>query len=177
MARLISNPLYRTVESIISKFVKAFTGYQIRLYTVQDGQARETQYYDSVSSEEEGVGEFKDSSSDELEDEDITPQESDMGRYSGWISRMKFIVPATIVTILLIVRPRHFPFAHMSASLPYALKDIWTSKSEAMCQGGSLGNQAPFPLQELVSPKFWEEPSGRFPGWMPLLNSSDLSQK
>jgi hypothetical protein len=176
VARLISNPLYLTVESIISKLVRSFTGYQIRLYT-QGGPAREAHIYDSVSSEEEGVGNYKDSSSDELEDEDVTPVKSDMGRYSGWALRLKFLVPAIIAIILLAVRPRHFPFAHMSASLPYALKDIWTSKSEALCQGGYLEHQAPFPLEELVSPVFWEKPSGRFPGWMPLLNSSDLAQK
>lgn len=90
-----------------------------------------------------------------------------------WLRRGLFLVPVITVSILLAVRPRTFPYAHMSSTLPFTLLDVFRRPhSQNLCQAGSSPNSNPFPLPHLISPEFWEPPNGNFVGWMPTVNVS-----
>lgn len=99
------------------------------------------------------------------------------GWYRRWVARIMVLVPVITVCILFKVRPKDFPYAHMSGSLPFTLLEIWNPTSPDMCQAGYSQDFIPFPLPDLVSSEFWEPAHGKFIGWMPTANgSSDQSQ-
>jgi hypothetical protein len=170
-ARVLSQPLYNGTDSLVSSAVKAFTGRRLRSRTASKEGLVDTSTspergidYHSLSSEEQGLG------GDDSEDEDLTDFLSKYRKRrqcSRWITRAKFLGPTITVLILLIVRPRHFPFAHLSESLPYTLVKIWTGNANEVCQAGFSEDFPPFPLPDLVDSTFWESPKGKFPGWNP----------
>ncbi|TVY46973.1 hypothetical protein LOCC1_G002871 [Lachnellula occidentalis] len=164
-ARLLSQPLYNGMERLIFTAVKSFTGLRLRSVTKEGFTDTSTCpergiNYHSLSSEEECL--VIDNSEDDFPD---VPNK--YSRCSRWTTRIKFLKPAITVLILLLVRPRHFPFAHMSGSIPYTLVEIWTENADQVCQAGFSDDIPPFPLLELVDSDFWEPPKDRFPGWSP----------
>ena len=170
-ARVLSQPLYNVTERLVSSAVKAFTGHRLKSRSASKEGLTDTSTspegefdYHSLSSEEEGLG------NDDSEDEnvpDILKKYRKRRQCSRWITRIKFLAPTITVSILLIVRPRHFPFAHMSGSIPYTLVEIWTGNADEVCQAGFSDDFPPFPLPELVDSAFWEPPKDKFPGWNP----------
>lgn len=181
IAFFASQVLYDGTFALLSGLTGAFTNHRL--------QPRKTpkQLLDDDSDTERGTCVDSTSSQEDCLDSpgqniDRTPFESETlllkdrsnwtGRYSKWISRTMFIIPFTTVLFLLYVRPRTFPYAHMSASLPLTLRDIWGVYSEGLCQTGDPREFGVFPLPELISSEFWEQPSGRHIGWMPTANMS-----
>jgi hypothetical protein len=92
--------------------------------------------------------------------------------YCRWFARIMVLAPVITVSILFKVRPRDFPYAHMSGSLPFTLLEIWNPTSPDMCQAGYSQDFIPFPLPDLVSSEFWQPAHGNFIGWMPSVNGS-----
>jgi len=170
-ARVISQPLYNGMESLVSSAVKAFTGRRLTSRLVS-----KEELIDASPSPERGFDYHSLSSEEDVLDDDaeegndspaLLSKHQKRKQWSQWINRVKFLAPITTVVILLIVRPRHFPFAHMSGSIPYTLVEIWTGNAEELCQAGFSEDFPPFPLPELVDSIFWEFPKDDFPGWTP----------
>lgn len=89
-----------------------------------------------------------------------------------WRLRLVLLTPSAIICILLFVRPAHFPYAHMSQSLPYTLAEIWYSFDGDLCEAGHFEDVPPFPFQDLVAPELWEPEKGAYVGWRPAGNIS-----
>lgn len=179
-ARVLSRLLYSGTESLIYSAVKAFTGRRLKSRFVSKeasdidlNPGRGADYY-SLTSEE---GNLSDGDSDEDGMPDFLNRHRKRRQLSRWITRIKFLVPICTILVLLLVRPRHFPFAHMSGSIPWTLMEIWTGNANEVCQAGFLEDFPTFPLTELIDPAFWESAKGTFPGWnptgLPLDNQTD----
>jgi hypothetical protein len=176
IARVVSDPLHRITESFISKLTNAFLPPPIqssaetkeRIY--DESSATDPTYSDSTLFEDDI--DFLSNDSDNLEDAALLHGSHRAQRVSLWLRRVLFLAPVALVCILLAVRPPHFPYAHMSGSLPFTLFEIWSPYSQDMCQAGSSRHMAPFPLPDLISSTFWEPRNGDFPGWMPSVNAS-----
>jgi hypothetical protein len=110
-----------------------------------------------------------------FEDEPFLSGSQKSNWFSRWLSRAVFLGPLITVLILLAVRPRNPPYAHMSGSIPYTLWDIFKPYSEDLCGAGNR-EFPPFPLPGLLDVKYWEHPNGDFIGWMPSANNSALEK-
>lgn len=175
LARIVSQPLYTGTEKLFAAGVKALSGGRWRM------RKSSREYIDSNLDEEEGPQSNPAPLSAES-DEDRSSSENDEARafltekeprpsfMSRWMDRAKFLVPIGTILVLLLVRPRHFPFGHMSNSLPYTLWDIFSKPTEESCLGSLSGDFPPFPLPELVTEVLWEPADGEFPGWEPRVN-------
>jgi hypothetical protein len=181
VAFVISQPLYSGMEAVLSRLVETVTGRRYPLRQLPKELSNEyldseaSSYASSISSEEDGLEpRLSTDNRKSFEDAPLLVESSEVRRYPRWVRAILFLAPFTTVVILLIVRPRNFPYAHMSGSLPFTLGEIWTPYSEDLCQAGSSREFALFPLPELVSSEFWENPEGKYPGWMPTANMSDV---
>lgn len=171
VARLLSQPLYNGTASLVSSAVEAFTGRRLRSQSSSkevledsNGSSGAGIPYDLLHSEEEGL---ESSYHEEDESEFSLSRRRKWRHYSSWITRIKFLAPTITVLVLLVVRPRHFPFAHMSGSIPYTLLELWTGNAEEVCQAGFSVEFPSFPLPDLLDTAFWEPAKGKFPGWTP----------
>ena len=167
IARIVSEPLYNGTEALVSKFVKTFSAPHFLVST----EAKEQAYNESTLADVISYDSLLNNDPENLDAETVRPKRAQ--NVSLWLYRGLFLAPIAIVAILMAVRPPHFPFAHMSGSIPFTLFDIWSPYSQDMCQAGSSRDFVPFPLPNLISPTLWEPPNGHFPGWMPSINASD----
>ena len=168
IAFFASQVLYDGTFALLSGLTGAFTNRRLQPRKTpkqlldDDSESERGTCGDSISSQEDcldSCGQNIDSTS--FESKTLHPKSNPTGRHSKLISRKMFIVPFTIVLFLLCVRPRDFPFAHMSGSLPLTLRDIWGVYSEGLCQTGHSQEFDIFPLPELISSELWEQPSGQ----------------
>ncbi|KAG0648441.1 hypothetical protein D0Z07_5369 [Hyphodiscus hymeniophilus] len=176
VARVASDPLYHGMEMLVSKLKKTFsTPAAVRPSTEPKEQTYESTtadigYSDSRLSIDNVNLLFGDL--ENLEVEVCTPKR--VHNVSLRLYQLLFLAPVVITLILLAVRPPHFPYAHMSGSIPYTLFEMLSPYSQDMCQAGSSRDFIPFPFPDLIAPTFWEPPNGEFPGWMPNTNFSDV---
>ncbi|KAH8807249.1 alkaline-phosphatase-like protein [Xylogone sp. PMI_703] len=178
VARIISNPLYSGTEAVILVVAHAFEFRYLRPLPeskeeVESRPDSEPLIYGDSTEQEPAV----DSITSDPEDPDSALRGRRAIGLGLWIRRALLLAPIFVVLILLAVRPPRFPYAHMSASIPYTLLDIWNPSSQGMCQAGSTQAFSPFPLPELISPEHWEQPRGKFVGWMPSLNASENNDR
>jgi arylsulfatase A-like enzyme len=175
VARTISNGLYSVTERLFAAAVRTLSGGKWRLRTssrelggpnslLEDGSQYQPilLFYDS---------DLESSSSETDEplpyqvEKSITPT-----FISRWFARAKFLVPIGTVVVLLLVRPRHFPFGHMSNTLPFTLWEVFSKPTDEMCFGSLSGDFPPFPLPDVLAEINWEPANGAFPGWKPKVN-------
>ena len=179
-ARLISVPLYNGADCLRRNISKTFMAQPYHAWTapgepvenILTGERRS--YCDSVSTDEgdePSIGRGGD-----LEAASEIANSQPARWYLLSTSKVAFIAPIITIAILLLVRPKTFPYAHMSGSLPFTLADIWESKA-GFCQAGLSEDSGSFPLPDLISNELWEYPHGKFPGWMPTANISSSDQK
>ncbi|KFX97541.1 hypothetical protein O988_04821 [Pseudogymnoascus sp. VKM F-3808] len=172
VARIVSGVLYNSTKALVSKLAETFWTPRLQSW---------------LESKEQLYNEFPDEpwvlfSEADVNYQSIDPENLNTATYSGesraqnlwrWLRRGLFLAPVVTVFILLAVRPRTYPYAHMSSTLPFTLLDAFRSRhSQNMCRGSSTPNSNPFPLPPVVYPEYWEQPNGKFPGWMPTRNGS-----
>lgn len=184
VARVVADALNSGTEALISKVAKTFSTPRSRSLTesklemLDDSSVETPVYSDSILPEDDidmlsRDPEILGDAPHLLENH----RTRNIHNTSLWLRRVLFLAPVVTVSILLVVRPRSFPYGHMSGSLPFTLFDIWSPSSQDMCQAGSSGDPVPFPLPDLISPTFWEPPNGEFVGWMPSVNGSDTDRQ
>ena len=166
IARVVCDPLYRGVEGLVARLVKTYSTQQ-----VQCSESKEDTYDGASSTDLIYSDSILSGDPESLEAEHFLPEKAQ--NVSLWLHRVLFLAPVVTISILLAVRPRTFPYPHMSGSLPFTLFDMWSPYSQDMCQAGSSRDYLPFPLPDFIAPTFWEPPDGKFPGWMPGINSSE----
>jgi len=173
IASIISRPLYNGTQTIIHAVVRAFTGHQLRLRIASprgetvlwesSGGEAATRFLSPISEEDEEDYEK------DLEASSLIGSGNPAKHYSPWICRISSLTAVITTIILAFLRPKTYPYAHMSGSIPYTLLDILTPPPDICLAGGS---EVAFPFPELVSKDFWEHPSGQYIGWMPTGNTS-----
>ena len=180
-AFFVSQLLYNGTQALLCRLTKAFMNHYLQPRTLpkhllgDDRDSGRVTYAGSISSEEDGLNSCRQSTDRKsFEAETLLVDINQTTRYPQWASRIMFLIPFTTVLFLLVVRPRNFPYGHMSNSLPFTLKDIWGPYSEGLCQGGYSRKFDLFPLPELISSKFWEQPNAQYVGWMPTANMSGI---
>jgi len=184
VARIICQPLYNITEKFFNKLVKIFTGRQLQSWTkpkeVRDDELNlERGLYASLMSPDE---DDEDASSNAnsphvggaIEAKLLPAEETPVKWYMPWIMRAAFLAPFVTTVILLWVRPRTFPYAHMSGSIPFTLAEIWNPPPD-ICLAAYSQATHPFPLADLVSEDRWEKPTEKFIGWMPNSTTSSLT--
>jgi hypothetical protein len=180
VARAVSDSLNSGVEVFILKVAKTFSTPSSQSLaeteeSMYDEPSSENLVYSGSTRSEEGI----DILSRDPESLGTAPHllENDRTHHASLLLRqLLLLAPVVTISILLAVRPRSFPYGHMSSSLPFTLFDIWSPSSQDMCQAGARGSSQ-FPLPDLISPAFWEQPTGTFVGWMPSINDSDTEQQ
>ncbi|OBT84786.1 hypothetical protein VE02_06923 [Pseudogymnoascus sp. 03VT05] len=174
VARVVSGVLYNRTEVLVSKLAKTFSTPRFQSSTKSNEQlyneySPEGSVFDSILSEAD-----IDYVSSDPENFKLATSSCESHRAQNrslWLRRGLFLAPVVTVSILLAVRPQPFPYTHMSGSLPFTLLDIWSRPDPRnLCQAGSSREFTPFPLPDLISPKLWELPNGKFVGWMPRVN-------
>jgi len=157
---------YKMVETFASQKWKE------KLLSRELNVAKEWQDRDHEDEDEESVLDYCPSPNrSSFEDEPFLNSDQKPSWLSKWFARAAFLGPLITVLILLTVRPRNPPYAHMSSSIPYTLWDIFKPYSEELCGAGHR-EFPPFPLPDLLDVKYWERPNDKFIGWMPTVNSS-----
>lgn len=178
VARVIAASLYKRTESLLYNLARTFPATPFNSLTGSNQQIHnrnepKSQIYsdadsDSLSEDEPGV---LPSEREDLEAAALAAGSNRATNFSLWFRRVLFLAPIVTISILLAVRPRHFPFAHMSGSIPFTLVEALSPYSQDLCQAGSR-DFAAFPLPDLISTSNWELPDGAFVGWMPSVNAS-----
>ncbi|TVY40610.1 hypothetical protein LSUB1_G005920, partial [Lachnellula subtilissima] len=174
VARVIAAPLYKRTETLVYNLAKTFPILPFKSLKGAEEQIRnknelETQIYSDSLSEDDI--EVLSSDLGDLEATAVPAERNRATNLSLWFRRVLFLTPLVGISILLAVRPRHFPFAHMSGSIPFTLLEAMSPYSQDLCQAGSRDFVA-FPLPDLISTSNWEAPNGEFVGWMPKVNAS-----
>ncbi len=169
----VAQRLYNSTWSLICSASVAFIGRaphsSIIGSTISDEPraAGNSLDYELVSSQEEGLIDISNAIT-EAESAPFVEKFPTPAKRSRWLPRLKFIAPMIVVVILLIVRPKQFPYPHLSNSIPYTLLEVWTGRADGLCQGKTEGNHI-FPFPEQLDKQFWQTPSGKYPGWQPGL--------
>lgn len=180
IARAISQPVYHRAGNVTSAIWRTFTGRTLTLHMalkVDDDESNPEMIMVSHSqSDEEDLGRSSSSECDYREDASLFAKGPQPRKFPGWSTIIMVLTPIITTCILQIVRPTTFPYAHMSGTLPYTLREIWSPSGQAMCQAGFRGENA-FPYPDLVSTTLWEPSNGTFVGWMPHVNGSLPSRK
>jgi arylsulfatase A-like enzyme len=174
VARTISSGLYNRTERLFAAAVKTLSGGRWRLRTSSkelsgpNSLEDESQYQPILLSYESDI------ESSSSENDEPLPYILEKGTtptlISRWLARAKFLVPIGTVIVLLLVRPRHFPFGHMSNTLPFTLWEVFSKPTDEMCFGSLSGDFPAFPLPDVVAEINWEPMNGEFPGWEPKVN-------
>ncbi|TVY93390.1 hypothetical protein LAWI1_G001131, partial [Lachnellula willkommii] len=178
VARIIAASLYKRTESLVYTLARTFpatpfnslTGSKKPIHSRNEpkGQIYSDAHSDSLS--DDGTDDLS-SEREDLEAATLAAESNRSTNFSLWFRRVLFLAPVVTISILLAVRPRHFPFAHMSGSIPFTLLEALSPYSQDLCQAGSR-EFASFPLPNLISTSNWESPNGEFVGWMPSVNGS-----
>ncbi|KFY44520.1 hypothetical protein V495_03416 [Pseudogymnoascus sp. VKM F-4514 (FW-929)] len=177
VARVVSGVLYFGTKALVSELAGSFS----TLRSQSSTESKEHLY--NEINQEVSIFSYSIQSEANIDSLSCDPEnlKAATGSYEShrarkhWLGlrRMLFFVPVITVCILLAVRPRTFPYAHMSSTLPFTLLDVCRRPHfQNLCQAGSSPNFNPFPLPDLISPEFWEPPNGNFVGWMPPVNVS-----
>jgi hypothetical protein len=175
LARMISNPLYNGVDRLFAAAVNTLSGGRWRLRTpskelggpsslLEDGSQYQPMLLSYDSDRERSSSEVNESLPY------VTEKDNTPSWISRWLARAKFLIPSGTVLVLLLVRPKHFPFGHMSNSLPFTLWEVLSKPTDEMCFGSLSGEFPAFPLPDLVAEINWESAKGDFPGWEPKVN-------
>lgn len=176
IARIVCDALNNGTQALVSKLAKTFSTPRFQFSTKLKKQVYDDSTSESLANSDSMLPkdnvDFLSSDPEDLEAAALLPESHQVQTASLWLHRVFFLVPVVTVSILLAVRPRQFPYGHMSGSLPFTLFDIWSPYSQDMCQAGSSRDFAPFPFPDLISTTLWEPPNGKFPGWMPSVNAS-----
>ncbi|TVY83542.1 hypothetical protein LSUE1_G002197 [Lachnellula suecica] len=170
-AWVVSQTLYNWTDSFVSNAVTAFVGPRLKmefalteeLIGASTNSNSDFDYHSLCTDEEEmsgAVTEWNDLPAFLIKYRRPT-------QHSRWLTRAKFLTPIIMVSILLAVRPRHFPFSHMSGSIPFTLIELWIGNAAEVCQAGFSTEFPPFPLPDLLDTAFWERADHKFPGWTP----------
>ncbi|CAG8956087.1 hypothetical protein HYFRA_00011871 [Hymenoscyphus fraxineus] len=177
LARIVSQPLYNGTENLFAAGLHALSGgrWGIRKSYNEDNSSKldleEGPQSSSAFLSVESDHEYRSSSDADEARGFLSEKEAPRPSFwSRWIARAKFLVPMGTVLVLLLVRPRHFPFGHMSNSLPYTLYGVFNKPTDEACLGSLSGDFPPFPLPDLVAEVLWEPAKGEFPGWEPRVN-------
>ena len=180
IAQVLSAPLYNGVGTLLRKIANLFRLQPSRSWNyAKDSVDGISVTHESFYCNSPPATEPDECSIENREDFEAASasRKISQGRwYSPSISKLAFIAPMITTLILLVLRPKTFPYAHMSDSLPYTLLEIWEPKSD-FCQSGLSGQFASFPFQNLIFAEMWEPPHGLFPGWMPAANFSPVNQQ
>lgn len=178
VARVIAASLYKRTESLVYNLARTFpatpfnslTGSNQQIHNRNEPKSQIYSDADSDSLSEDGPDVLP-SEREDLEAAALAAGSNRATNFSLWFRRVLFLAPIVTISILLAVRPRHFPFAHMSGSIPFTLVEALSPYSQDLCQAGSR-DFAAFPLPDLISTSNWELPDGAFVGWMPSVNAS-----
>ena len=168
VAFTLSQPLYFVTQAIMNFATRTFKRRHISFLEPPKESAPSTQHSNSERMDDHCLSTSRYS-------EEVAPLLIDIDVEEGqnlhvWRSRLMFVTPLAAICILLSVRPPHFPYAHMSQSLPYTLAEIWYSFDGNMCEAGHFEDVPPFPFQDLLVEDFWESSHGTHVGWRPSGN-------
>ncbi|TVY30053.1 hypothetical protein LHYA1_G002536 [Lachnellula hyalina] len=175
IARISTQPLYNGTHSMFCKMAKTFGSRRLMQKIFFKGSMSKEWDGGESLDEEDASDPASSPERQPLEDEAFLSRGPRSNVFSRWLNRAIFLGPLITVLILLIVRPRNPPYAHMSGSIPYTLWDIFSPYSEDLCGAGHR-EFPPFPLPDLLDAKYWEQPHDKFIGWMPSANSSNLEE-
>lgn len=182
-ARILSQPLYNGSEKVINTLVKTFTGRQLKSWSASKEEVDsesdvERGLYSSLMSPDEDDSDSSSSTGSPnlgaLEAKSLPAEEPAAKWYTPWILRAAFLTPFVTTVILLWVRPTTFPYAHMSGSIPFTLAEIWNPPPD-ICIASYSQAVNPFPLTDLIREDRWEQPNGKFIGWMPNSTVSSIT--
>lgn len=177
LARVVSGVLYGGTEALVSELAKTFSTPHFQSSTESNEQLyNESSLEGSVYSDStlaEADIDYLSCDPDNFKSATSSGKNRRAQNLSLWLRRGLFLAPVVTVSILLAVRPRPFPYGHMSSTLPFTLLDIWgRSNPQNLCQASSSREFTPFPFTDLISPELWEIPNGKSVGWMPRVNES-----
>jgi len=166
LAFTFSQPLYFITQALVGAGAKLFR--RGHLYSIAPSKEAVSMSQQSASegNEDHSISASRRS----METGQLLPDDGVGQIRHLWKKRLLFLTPFSVICILLFVRPSHFPYAHMSQSLPYTLAEIWYSFDGDMCEAGHFEEVPPFPLQDLIAEEFWEPAHGTYVGWRPTGN-------